>query len=172
MSSMVRRRLFCPAAARSVRSARAVRPWRPITLPRSLGATSSSMMSWSPRSYERVWTASASSTSDLATNSMRSFMSCELRVASCESRNQQLLLRLLPQGFHGRRQLRPLRNPVVHPRAIDLDVGRVLFRIVMADLLDRRRARGLQHEFTNSFEMGRQSYRNALPNINQTLRIP
>src|SRR5213079_796048 len=130
MSSMVRRRLFCPAAARSVRSARAVRPCRPMTLPRSFGATSSSMMVWSPRSYARVSTASASSTSDLATNSMSSFT--------------LLRLRLLQEGLDRRRELRSLRHPVVDARAVDLDVRRVLLRVVMADLLDRRRARGLE----------------------------
>src|SRR6266516_2151272 len=130
MSRMVRRRLFCPAAARRVRSARAVRPCRPITLPGSFGATSSSMMVWSPRSYARVLTASASSTSDLATNSMSSFT----------------LLRfgLLQDRLDGGRNLGALGNPVVDARAVDLDVRRILLGVVVADLLDRRRARGLQ----------------------------
>src|ERR1700730_9109155 len=42
ISSVKRLRSFIPAAPRSVRMALAVRPWRPITLPRSSGCTRNS----------------------------------------------------------------------------------------------------------------------------------
>src|ERR1043166_6830965 len=132
---MYRRRCLFPAAARSVRMARAGRPWRPMTLPRSLGATISSMtVAWS-RLRVRMSTSSGSSTSDLARNSMSSFTS------SCGSGR---LRQLLEQRLHGRRELCALAHPVVDALAVDLDVGRVLLWVVVADLLHRRRARRLQ----------------------------
>src|SRR5438132_14005927 len=103
-----------------------------MTLPRSPGATSNSMMvAWS-RSWARILTASASSTNDFATNSTSSFMSCRLPVAGN-------LLRLLQQRLDRRRKLRAFAHPVIDAFAVDLHIGWILLRIVMADLLDSRR---------------------------------
>src|SRR5437764_4121461 len=117
--------------------ARAVRPWRPITLPRSLGATISSMtVAWS-RVRVRISTSSGSSTSEWARNSMSSF------IRACGSGG---LREFLEQRLHGRRELCALAQPVVDALAVDLDVGRVLLGVVVADLLHRRRARRLRSE--------------------------
>src|SRR5206468_2284820 len=66
-------------------------------------------------------------------DSLRSLGMTRLRVS----------LEFLEQRLHGRRELRALAHPVVDALAIDLDVGRFLLRIVVADLLEGRRARRL-----------------------------
>src|SRR6185369_12816509 len=54
------------------------------------------------------------------------------------------LFELLEEGLDGRRELSALADPVIDALAVDLDVGGVLLRVVVADLLHNRRARGLQ----------------------------
>src|SRR5204862_1531979 len=54
-----------------------------------------------------------------------------------------LLRRLLQERLHGRRELRALAHPIVHSRAVDLHVRRILLGVVVADLLDGRRTRRL-----------------------------
>src|SRR5438477_12493478 len=88
----------------------------------------------------RVLTASTSSTSDLATNSTRSFM---LSSRAAQTARDPLLfgLLLLQDRLHGGGQLRALADPVIDALAVDLHVSGVLLRIVVADLLHGRRAR-------------------------------
>src|SRR5436305_3791511 len=91
-------------------------------------------VAWS-RVRVRISTSSGSSTSEWARNSMSSF------IRACGSGG---LRELLGQRLHGRRELCALAQPVVDALAVDLDVGRVLLGVVVADLLHRRRARRLQ----------------------------
>src|SRR4051794_2080924 len=76
-------------------------------------------------------------------NSMSSFISCQL--PGCRTGNGQLLsLVLLQNRLDRRRELRALREPVVDAGVVDLDVRWVPLRVVVADLLDHRRARSLE----------------------------
>src|SRR4051812_17965640 len=54
------------------------------------------------------------------------------------------LLELLEEGLDGGRELRAFAEPVIDALAVDLHVGRVLLRVVVADLLHNCRARRLQ----------------------------
>src|SRR3954451_22790096 len=54
------------------------------------------------------------------------------------------LFQLLEEGLDGRRELSALAEPVIDALAVDLDVGGVLLRVVVADLLHDGRARRLQ----------------------------
>src|SRR5436305_7437443 len=102
-------------------------------------------VAWS-RVRVRISTSSGSSTSEWARNSMSSF------IRACGSGG---LRKLLEQRLHGRRELCALAHPVVAALAVDLDVGRVLLRVVVADLLHRRGARRLQRvRYDDAVERG------------------
>src|SRR5205814_7456808 len=111
-----------------VRSARAIRPWRPITLPTSSFATWSCSTSAPSRSTSSTRTASGSSTS--------------LRASSASSSANVLDLE---QSLDGLRGLRALGEPVLDPLLVELDRRRVGLRVVAPDYLDElavaRRAR-------------------------------
>src|SRR5712664_1324427 len=74
ISSVKRLRTFIPAAPSNVRTALAVRPCRPITLPRSSGCTRNSKIVACEPSTDLTCTSSGWSTRALAMDSTSSFM--------------------------------------------------------------------------------------------------
>src|ERR687885_797843 len=111
-----------------VRRARAIRPWRPITLPTSSFATWSWRTTAPSRSISSTRTASGSSTR---------------RRASSASSSANV--RGLQQALHGLGGLRALREPVPHLLLVEVDRRRVGLRVVAPHDLDElavaRRAR-------------------------------
>src|SRR5581483_797443 len=140
------------AAARMVRSERAVRPCLPITLPRSLSATRNSRTVSPPSSTASTDTWLGSSTSTLAISSTRARMSPLSPVISglsfcrwdvvwrrCLTRLGRGGRRrgLLQQLVHGFRRLRALREPVINALAVQVHGRRVGARVVRAHHLHR-----------------------------------
>src|SRR5258708_22616153 len=78
ISSVKRLRTFIPAAPSSVRTALAVRPCRPITLPRSSGCTRNSKIVACEPSTDLTCTSSGWSTRALAMDSTSSFIGAPL----------------------------------------------------------------------------------------------
>src|ERR1700675_157028 len=85
ISSVKRLCSFIPAAPRSVRMALAVRPWRPITLPRSSGCTRSSRTVTCEPSTAFTCTPSGRSTRALAISSTSSFILAPASVSNRRS---------------------------------------------------------------------------------------
>src|SRR5512133_3166614 len=128
ISSSVRPLRRAAEARTTVRRARAIRPWRPITLPTSSLATWSCRIVSPSRSSSSTRTASGSSTRRRARYSTRSADTLDL---------QQARDRL------GR--LRALREPVAHLLLVELDRRRLGLRVVatydLEELAVARRAR-------------------------------
>src|SRR2546426_1844170 len=148
ISSTARLCSFVALALRIVRNARAVRPCLPMTLPRSVWATRSSITVTRSPATSVTFTFSGSSTSAFATYSISSFN--HHSHCSCL---QQLRRPLRPglrgqcdQFLHGVGGLRPLGDPRPRLLAIDGHLRRVRDRGVVADDLDEaplaRRPRG------------------------------
>src|SRR5574340_146764 len=137
-----------PAAARSVRIDLAVRPWRPITLPRSSGATRSSNTVICSPSMALTATSSGRSTRALAMASTNSFTrslhehavfnrseknraSVNWRLNSAskiyDALNNFLVAQKAPHGVAG---LGTAAEPVFHALGVELDRGWFLQRIV------------------------------------------
>src|SRR5512132_107837 len=125
---MTRRRCRAPPARTIARSARASRPWRPITLPTSSFATWRRRTTASSRSSSSTLTASGSSTSWRARYATRS-----ANVLDLEQTRDRL------------RRLRPLAEPLLDLVLVELDRRRIGLRVVAPDDLDEspvpRRAR-------------------------------
>src|SRR6266550_3232576 len=118
-----------PLARTIARSARAIRPWRPITLPTSAFATRSWRTVAPSRSTSSTSTASGSSTS------------CRARCASSSA----IDVRLFEQPRDRVRRRRALRQPLLDLLLVEVDRRRVGLRVVAAHDLDElavaRRAR-------------------------------
>src|SRR5512133_1952382 len=130
ISSSVRPLRRAAEARTTVRNARAMRPWRPITLPTSSLATWSSITRSPSRSTSSTRTASGSSTRRRA------------RYSTSSAERDTLGLQ---QALDGGRGLRALREPVLDPVLVELDRRRVGLRVVAAhdlqELAVARRAR-------------------------------
>src|SRR4029077_3824193 len=119
------------------RRARAVRPWRPMTLPTSFSATSSSI---TPSSNFSTKTSSGESTSSFAINSRSAQISPDGSGIDSHGGNE-METRKSADDLRGRgrrggwglrinlvhplRHLRALRYPIVHTFALQLNAGRV-----------------------------------------------
>src|SRR4051794_1102057 len=117
---------------RSVRSALATLPLRPMTLPMSSSATWSSITVAPSSSTTSTVTAPGSSTSDFATYSTRSLAAI---VATLLGRGHDA--RVPEQAKDGVRRLGALREPGLRLVGIDLERDRIGPRVVVAKRLDR-----------------------------------
>jgi len=122
-----------PVEGSSVRMARAVRPWRPITLPRSSGATCSSSTEPRSRRPADALISATSTASGLSTSRRASS-----RTSSASSGTR---LSLAHQPLDRGGQLSSPRHPVAHPLSVELHPCRVGGGVVVAQLLQRRGGR-------------------------------
>src|SRR5262245_62167832 len=123
ISTSTRRPSRAALARTSVRSARAIRPWRPITLPTSSAATWSTRTSAPSRSSVSTRTASGSSTSSRARNASSSAISA-------------LDAGDLDQPRYGLGGLSALAEPVPDLRLVELDRRGLGLRVVAAHDLE------------------------------------